>query len=140
MVAIFPSAVADVLDWDIVLLTPEERSRRETLAAFDSVERRDLSLTFSDDPMLDPDCLTTHRILPARNVARGGPGGIFGTVACSPTAATRLTLPPSPILSRRRHRAYPMKPSTTWVPSLPAPEILTPPSMTAGRGRLHRPG
>src|SRR5262249_48129735 len=47
--------VADVFDLDVVVLAPEERDGIELLAAAEHVERRHLSLAFSDHPVLDAD-------------------------------------------------------------------------------------
>ncbi len=66
-----PLRVTDVVDRDVVVLAPEERSGRESLAAAKHVERCNLSLALGDDPMFDPDRLAAVRVRPAGDVASG---------------------------------------------------------------------
>src|SRR6185437_15342797 len=63
--------MADIVDRNVVVLTPEERDRIERLAPPEHVERRRLSLPFRHDPMLDADGLAGEAIGPARDVAGG---------------------------------------------------------------------
>src|SRR5271155_3970260 len=63
--------MADVVDRDVVMLAPEEGSRRERRPVADHIERGDLALALRDNPMLDPNRLATDRIWPTRDIARG---------------------------------------------------------------------
>src|SRR5271166_3497086 len=60
-----PLRMTDVVDRDVVVLAPEERSGREYLAAAKHVERCNLALALGDDPMFDPDRLAAVRVRPA---------------------------------------------------------------------------
>ena len=63
--------VADVVDRDVVVLTPEERDGIEALAIPQHVAGGDLALALRDDPVLDADALAGTRIGPARHVPCG---------------------------------------------------------------------
>src|SRR6202050_1563434 len=63
--------VPDIVYRHVVVLTPEERHRVESLTLSQHVERGGLSLAFRDHPMLDSDCLAAIRIGPAGDVACG---------------------------------------------------------------------
>ena len=67
--------MADVVDWNVVVLAPEEGNRIERLAQTQHVEGRRLSLSFRHDPMLDANGLAREAIRPARDVAGGEDSG-----------------------------------------------------------------
>src|SRR5215475_8783108 len=61
--------MADVVDRNIVVLTPEERHGGEWLAMSEHAERGSLALALGDNPMLHANALAAVRIGPARNVS-----------------------------------------------------------------------
>src|SRR4030095_5389527 len=67
--------VTDVVDRDVVVLTPEKRHRIEPLATPKDVPRRDLALALRHDPVLDADAIARMRIRPPRDIARGKHAG-----------------------------------------------------------------
>jgi hypothetical protein len=50
--------MADIVDWDIVMLAPEKWHCGERYGLAQHIESRGLSLTLGDDPVLDADILT----------------------------------------------------------------------------------
>jgi hypothetical protein len=50
--------VTDIVDWNIIVLAPEERHLIERRALPKHVQRRGLPLAFGDNPVLDTDVLT----------------------------------------------------------------------------------
>jgi len=67
--------VADVVDGDIIVLTPEERHRVERLAVAQDISGRNLTLTLCHNPMLDADALpeygSGHRAMSPAAKTRG---------------------------------------------------------------------
>src|SRR5262245_25972961 len=71
--------MAHIVDWNIVMLAPEERSRSEGSGDTHHIEGRDLSLPLCDHPMLDAEAFAGNRIRPAGDIA----GSInFGGAGC----------------------------------------------------------
>ena len=50
--------MADIVDWNIIVLAPKERHLIERRALPKHVQRRGLPLAFGDNPVLDADVLT----------------------------------------------------------------------------------
>ena len=63
--------MTDIVDRQIVVLAPKERDRVEGAGVPKNIERRNLTLTFRDHPMLDTDAISGMRIGPAGDVAGG---------------------------------------------------------------------
>ena len=61
--------MADVVNDDIVLLTPKERHSIERLAIAQDVSSRDLALTLGHDPLFDADSFPRVRVGPAGYIA-----------------------------------------------------------------------
>ena len=71
-----PLGVTDVVDRQVVMLTPEERHLDEARAISEEGPRDGLALPLSNDPMLDTHETAASRIGPSRGVAnRKDPGG-----------------------------------------------------------------
>ena len=126
--------VADVVDREVVVLAPKEGDRIEGLLRPQDIECRDLTLTFRDHPVFDPDAIAGMRIGPARDVARGEDAGRAGfeelidpnsrdrcaSPACSASSMAGRT--PTPTTTKS---ASMLEPSlrVTRLPSTPATDV-----------------
>src|SRR5262245_56132150 len=59
----------NIVDRNVIMLTPEKRGSIEWRAYANHIERRDLSLPLRDHPVLDADTVTRNRVWPPGNVA-----------------------------------------------------------------------
>src|SRR4029453_17694335 len=71
-------AVPDVIDRNVVVLTPEERNIGKPLPLSEHVARGRLTLPLRHHPVFDPQMLATARVGPARDVAGGKDAGYAG--------------------------------------------------------------
>src|SRR5262245_17535890 len=62
--------VAEVVDGDVVVRTPEERNEAVAFASAQDVASRGLAHAFGDNPVLDANSLASMWIRPARDVSR----------------------------------------------------------------------
>jgi hypothetical protein len=60
--------MTDIVDGNIVVLTPDKRNVGESLSSPEDVEGRCLTLTFRHDPVLSTNAIAGVRVRPARNV------------------------------------------------------------------------
>jgi len=64
--------MSDIVDRDVVMLTPEKRHGGERIVATKHVECSGLPLALSDGPVLNADVFARTRVGPTRDVAGGG--------------------------------------------------------------------
>ena len=63
--------MADIVDWNVIVLAPKEGNGGKFLAMPDHVECGGLSLTLCDNPVFDPNVVARVRVGPACNVTSG---------------------------------------------------------------------